>query len=425
MNFSGDAYEWYRCFKRENNGTPPWSILVEEISETFKQDELKNPIKELKKIHQTGKVEDYIRNFQRAKSRLYCQTRFKHEQFYIWNFICGLKEEIQHTVDMFEPNTLNQAYNYARKAERSLEGQEKRNRVPVKPTSYQNSRMVKFKDNPYNKWQGKTVEDSRVNPHNQNAMSYEQKKALGLCFKCNEKYHAGHKCAMRGLHALSAEDEYETDEEAQEQADMKIKQDPGDIEDGVEEDQAVITMCAPSNNSDTKTLKLKGYIGNIPICALIDSGSTHSFINPAIVHNLEIETTKTTPLTVRTASGDKMSTNQLCESLSFFLQKQEFEGDVRVLDIRGYDMILGMDWLATLGPLLIDCGKGTIEMTVKGKKVNLAAEEVKAEIRLCEQEMDVIREKKKGNQVIFAHLFSVAGEVEPRGKATGKINPRI
>lgn len=92
MNFSGDAYEWYRCFKRENNGTPPWSILVEEISETFKQDELKNPIKELKKIHQTGKVEDYIRNFQRAKSRLYCQTRFKHEQFYIWNFICGLKE---------------------------------------------------------------------------------------------------------------------------------------------------------------------------------------------------------------------------------------------------------------------------------------------------------------------------------------------
>ena len=338
---------------------------------------------------------------------MYCQTRLKHEQFYIWIFICGLKEEIQHTVDMFEPNTLNQAYNYARKAERSLEGKEKRNRVPVKPTSYQNSRMVKLKDNPYNKWQGKTVEDSRVNPHNQNAMSYEQKKALGLCFKCNEKYHAGHKCAMRGLHALSAEDEDETYEEAQEQADMKIKQDPEDIEDGVEEDQAVITMCAPSNNSDTKTLKFKGYIGNIPICALIDSGSTHSFINPAIVHNLEIETTKTTPLTVRTASGDKMSTNQLCESQRFFLQKQEFEGDVRVLDIQGYDMILGMDWLATLGPLLIDCGKGTIEMmTVKGKKVNLAAEEVKEEIRLCEQEMDVIREKKKGNLVIFAHLFS-------------------
>lgn len=40
-------------------------------------------------------------------------------------------------------------------------------------------------------------------------MSLEEKKAKGLCFRCNEKYHYGHKCSDKGLHSLEAETEEE------------------------------------------------------------------------------------------------------------------------------------------------------------------------------------------------------------------------
>lgn len=47
-------------------------------------------------------------------------------------------------------------------------------------------------------------------------MSIEQKKALGLCFRCNEKNHMGHKCAGKGIHVLNAENsETESEEEVQ------------------------------------------------------------------------------------------------------------------------------------------------------------------------------------------------------------------
>ena len=46
-------------------------------------------------------------------------------------------------------------------------------------------------------------------PHNQNQLTIEQKKTMGLCFKCNDKYYYGHKCSGKGLHSLEVEDEDE------------------------------------------------------------------------------------------------------------------------------------------------------------------------------------------------------------------------
>lgn len=110
-------------------------------------------------------------------------------------------------------------------------------------------------------------------------------------------------------------------------------------------------MCPAKYN---RTLQFRGLVDQIPICALIDSGSTHSYINPAIIQNLSLALTKTTPLTVRTASGDKMCTDALCQSLKFQLKNHEFEGDQRVLDVQGYDVILGMGRLSSFGPMLVD-----------------------------------------------------------------------
>lgn len=183
-------------------------------------------------------------------------------------------------------------------------------------------------------------------------------------------------------------------------------------------EQAIITMCAPNCLKNTKPMEYKGQIGQILICTLIDSGGTYSFINPTIIHNLSLVTTKNIPLTVNTASGTRMSTDELCEDLEFQLQNHKFTGDLRVLDVQGYDLILGMDWLSTFGPMEIDWSKGLMTLKNKDKKVMLQVAPVTAEVRLCEQELDLVKEHKQGSQVILAHLFCTEAEEESQMQPT-------
>jgi Retroviral aspartyl protease len=61
---------------------------------------------------------------------------------------------------------------------------------------------------------------------------------------------------------------------------------------------------------------------------MVDSGSTHSFIHLTIVTILSLPTTTSDLLTIITASGNKLSTNQLCEQQEFQLYNNRFIGDL-------------------------------------------------------------------------------------------------
>jgi hypothetical protein len=50
-------------------------------------------------------------------------------------------------------------------------------------------------------------------------------------------------------------------------------------------------------------------------------------------------------------------TSTKCDNLQFKLQNHEFETEVRVLDVQGYDLILGIDWLSSFGQMTVDLHK--------------------------------------------------------------------
>lgn len=75
MNFCGDARQGYRSSKIDNPILPPWPILLEEVKERFKDEQLANPFGELRKIIKTGTVSDYIKEFENTKTRLITETR--------------------------------------------------------------------------------------------------------------------------------------------------------------------------------------------------------------------------------------------------------------------------------------------------------------------------------------------------------------
>lgn len=52
------------------------------------------------------------------------------------------------------------------------------------------------------------------NQFNQDAKTFEQKKALGLCYKCNEKYYPGaERCTTKPLNVIISQEEAEVSEE--------------------------------------------------------------------------------------------------------------------------------------------------------------------------------------------------------------------
>jgi hypothetical protein len=52
----------------------------------------------------------------------------------------------------------------------------------------------------------------------------------------------------------------------------------------LEHEKAIVSMHATSHNPVHSTIRFKGQIRTVPVFALIDSGSTHIFVNPSVLH---------------------------------------------------------------------------------------------------------------------------------------------
>jgi hypothetical protein len=82
-----------------------------------------------------------------------------------------------------------------------------------------------------------------------------------------------------------------------------------------------------------------------PATILFDSGASHSFISSSFVvrHQLHITIMKQTMLV--SSPGGEMQTKHICPVISITVRGVDFLANLIVLDSKGIDIILGMDWL--------------------------------------------------------------------------------
>jgi hypothetical protein len=78
---------------------------------------------------------------------------------------------------------------------------------------------------------------------------------------------------------------------------------------------------------------------------LFDSGASHSFISSSFVakHSLPIAIMKHTMLV--SSPGGEMRTKHICPVVSITRRGVDFPLNLILLDSKGLDIILGMDWL--------------------------------------------------------------------------------
>jgi hypothetical protein len=117
-------------------------------------------------------------------------------------------------------------------------------------------------------------------------------------------------------------------------------------------------------------------INNTSAIVLFDSGASHSFISAAYVgkHNLPLSLLRCQMIV--SCSGGDMPTRQLCPKVNLKIRGVDFVANLIVLESKGIDVILGMDWLSKY-KVLINCAKKSVKMTTpEGKEMEFIAESV-------------------------------------------------
>jgi hypothetical protein len=109
---------------------------------------------------------------------------------------------------------------------------------------------------------------------------------------------------------------------------------------------------------------------------LFDFGASHSFISAAYVgkHNLPLALLRC-QMIVSSSKGD-MPARQRCPKVNLNIRGVDFVANLIVLELKGIDVIHGMDWFSKY-KVLIDCAKKSVKMTTpEGKEMEFITEPV-------------------------------------------------
>jgi hypothetical protein len=87
------------------------------------------------------------------------------------------------------------------------------------------------------------------------------------------------------------------------------------------------------------------FINDTSVVVMFDYGASHSFISATYVekHNLPVALLRC-QMIVRSLGGD-MSARQLCPKVNLKIRGVNFVTNLIVMELKGIDIILGMDWL--------------------------------------------------------------------------------
>ncbi|KAD3068970.1 hypothetical protein E3N88_36850 [Mikania micrantha] len=410
VHLEGRALQWHQSHTKVL-GIPlseiNWNDYVRSIYARFASTLIEDAMGGLKALTQTGEfevLEDYCDKFDLLLNKVnICQ------EYAISLFLEGLKPEIGAHVRIFRPTTLKDAYSLSRlqnhansvsnnglKAGNFNKGNfvskdnsgsstlSNANKLPLHPTPLKALPAMSTNSN-------KTNTGRRLS-----SREFDEKRAKGECFWCTDKYTPGHNCKGKQLFLF----------EVIEEGDTEMFQVSGNSDESV--DASVdphLSLHAITGIPSYSTMKIVGAIGTKPLQILIDSGSTHNFLNDKIADKLNcvIQSVKNMPVTI--ADGNQLSCVQLCKDFQWLMQGNWFKADMLVIPLSTYDIVLGIQWLQTLNDISWNFKNLTMKFTVANKCIELKGANVNI-VTMCSMEK-VNSIVSTPNQLIHGQLFSL------------------
>lgn len=190
-------------------------------------------------------------------------------------------------------------------------------------------------------------------------------RSKGQCFHYDDPYHPGQECKIK-LYALLGE---EVDDKKDPEVELII----ADMAEQLynQETLGEISLNALAGHKSSSTLRLQGVIKGRQVSILLDSGSTHSFIDSQMLKTLGLTPWSTHPLLVIVVDGIQVLIDTTCQQVSYTIQGYAFCNDLWPFTLSSADIILGVDWLFKHNPVIFDYKEDKVIFTKDGKKINL------------------------------------------------------
>lgn len=191
-----------------------------------------------------------------------------------------------------------------------------------------------------------------------------ERKAKGLCYFCDEKYTPGHfKVHKKAQLFLLGMEEDRESELGDGDGDMKNIPPECDI--------AQILVNAISGISYYTTMRGKGIHKKHSLFILVDSRSTHNFLDIQVAEKLGRRLLPSGNARVKVAGGNRLNVKGKVDKLQWDFQETSFVADFMVIPLIGCDVVLGVQWLETLGPITWDFKKLTMKFDWAQRRVVL------------------------------------------------------
>ena len=168
------------------------------------------------------------------------------------------------------------------------------------------------------------------------------------------KYTREHNCVRSKLYQLLVEDTVEKEVEFEEFADCV---DTMELMGGNGKDVGTlhaISLHALVGTEDHHTMRLEGRIKNQFLMILVDSVSSHNFLNQNTAKRLNCGVKLISALKITIANGEIMKTHEMCKGVTVEMQGFWQSIDFFLLPFQGCDIVLGIQWLKSLGPIQWD-----------------------------------------------------------------------
>jgi hypothetical protein len=237
-----------------------------------------------------------------------------------------------------------------------------------------------------------------------------ERKLKGLCYNCDDKYFLGHKCKEQNIFMAISEDVSEEDVESPL---MSVSPEPTDITPPLDplEFKPVISLNSLTGFFSPQTINLIGYIKHRKFIILVDSGSTHNFIHHHIAQETNCYICTVNNFQIMIANGGSMKCGGRCEIAHLQIGDYHLKSHMFVIDMGDCDIVLGADWLRTLGPILMDFKELTMQFDQESQQYNFQ------DITVDSPEISIFHrmEKmlKKGHFGVISQLHAVQATETP------------
>jgi hypothetical protein len=132
--------------------------------------------------------------------------------------------------------------------------------------------------------------------------------------------------------------------------------------------EPLISLNALTGFSTPQTLKLIGYIKHKKFIILVDNGNTHNFIHHFLAQEINCYIRVVNNFQIMIANGGSMKCGGRCENVHLQIGQYNLKSHMFSIDMGGCDIVLGVEWIHTLGPITMDFKDLTMQFQQEGQQ---------------------------------------------------------